>query len=135
MNPVSSVNKILDVVQNSGLHFVINRTPFSAYITIRQKFISNHGSQMLESYSEDVIKLKIENETLQKQVTEVSVKLEESEAKCDLAHDTIEILESKVKNAESKVLEFMKNSKSALDDKNEEIKVLNSVIKNTVMKF
>ena len=56
MNPASlMLNKIHDVVQNSGLHFVINRTPFSSYITIRQKFVSNHETKMLDNLSEDAL--------------------------------------------------------------------------------
>ena len=38
---VITVNKIHEAVQASGLHFVIKRTPFSSYITIRQKFVEN----------------------------------------------------------------------------------------------
>ena len=41
---LSEVNSVLniihDVVQKSGLHFVINQTPWSSYITIRKKFTS-----------------------------------------------------------------------------------------------
>jgi hypothetical protein len=48
--------------------------------------------------------LQVENETLKRQVTEVSSKLEESEDECVLAHDTLKILETKLKNAESKYI-------------------------------
>ena len=33
--------RIHDVVQASGLHYIINQTPWSSYITIRKKFISS----------------------------------------------------------------------------------------------
>ena len=40
LNPANVMcNRIHDVVQSSGLHFVINQTPHSSYITIRRKFI------------------------------------------------------------------------------------------------
>ena len=42
---VNSVcNQIHDLIQSSGLHFVINQTPWSSFITIRRKFINpNHA--------------------------------------------------------------------------------------------
>ena len=57
-----------------------------------KNFVPKSKSSLL-SHSD----LQGENETLKRQVTEVSAKLKESEADCDLAHDTIEILETKVK--------------------------------------
>ena len=67
MNPAYQIlNKIDDVVQNSGLHFVINRTPFSSYITIRQKFVSNQEIKMLEPLPGD---------ELMKQLNEMKLKV------------------------------------------------------------
>ena len=50
-----ALNKIHDAVQDSGLHFVINRTPFSSYITIRQKFVNDQENKMLENSSENAM--------------------------------------------------------------------------------
>ena len=41
-------DKINNTVLNSGLHFIINQTPFSNYITIRKKF-SRHPQINLEA--------------------------------------------------------------------------------------
>ena len=58
-NPlVLSMNRIHDAVQRSGLHFVINQTPFSSYITIRRKFTSERNQTNSDSDSE------VENEPL-----------------------------------------------------------------------
>ena len=57
---MSNVNltcaRIHDMIQNSGLNFVINQTPWSSYITIRRKFTS--GDTVLDENVEtsDVIK-------------------------------------------------------------------------------
>ena len=34
----SVLNSIHDLIQSSGLHFVIQQTPWSSYITLRKKF-------------------------------------------------------------------------------------------------
>ena len=38
-------NKILKVIQDSGLHFAIHLTPHSSYITIRKKFLSKEAKE------------------------------------------------------------------------------------------
>ena len=49
-------NKINDFIQQSRLHFVINQTPFSPYITIRGKFIISGGT-ILDKKAEAVLKM------------------------------------------------------------------------------
>jgi hypothetical protein len=122
--------EIFEEIRASSLNFVISETPYSAYISIRKRFVKNFVPKSKSSLSsQSECQLQVENEALKKQVQEVSARLEESEARFDIAHDTIEVLETKVKKAESKLFEMMKNSKAALDDKREEIKVLNGLIK------
>jgi hypothetical protein len=124
--------EILEEIRASSLNFVISETPYSAYISLRKRFVKNSVPKSKSSLlSQSEFQLQVENEALKKQVQEVLSRLEESEASFDLAHDTIEILESEAKKAESKLFEIMKNSKAALDDKKEEINVLNGVIKST----
>ena len=59
--PQDSSDRILDVIKSSNLHFNIQETPHSVYITIRKKFVrespvkmSNHviGEQNLASLEE-----------------------------------------------------------------------------------
>ena len=51
---------IHDVIQESGLHFVINQTPFSSYITIRKKLINPH-IKVPENKAEAALKVKLED--------------------------------------------------------------------------
>jgi DNA gyrase/topoisomerase IV subunit A len=52
--------KIHDLIQESGLHFVINQTPFSSYITIRKKLI-NPQIKVPENKAVAALKLKLED--------------------------------------------------------------------------
>ena len=49
-------NSIQNLIQSSGLHYVINQTPWSSYITLRKKFIDPNPASavedLVESYSE-----------------------------------------------------------------------------------
>ena len=90
--------QIIEELRTSSLNFVIRKKPYSAYISLRKRFLNNVVPKS-KSFFLRHSDLQIENETLKKQVTEVSAKLEESEAKCDLANEIIEILEAKVMDA------------------------------------
>ena len=59
----SVCNQIHDVIQSSGLHFAINQTPWSSFITIRRKFIDpNHvPSVNSANCSEDLSRIRDEN--------------------------------------------------------------------------
>ena len=116
---------ILEEIRSSNLNFGISETPYSAYISLRKRFVK----EFVPSSKSSLLSQPVESETFKKEIADVLAKLEESEANCTLAQDTIASLESKVQKAEAKSFEIMKNSKTALDDKNEEIKVLNGVIK------
>ena len=122
-----SMNRIHDVVQKSGLHFVINQTPFSSYITIRRKFTFAEGNQQTNNF-ENVIetqtsKVKVENlksdlkdlEIKNKHLKEALVQSEE-ESKIAIIEtekrlDNIHVFANKLK-AES---ELLRCEKSVLD--------------------
>ena len=119
--------KYSDVVQKSGLHFVINQTPFSSYITIRRKFTFAEGNQQTNNF-ENVIetqtsKVKVENlksdlkdlEIKNKHLKEALVQSEE-ESKIAIIEtekrlDNIHVFANKLK-AES---ELLRCEKSVLD--------------------
>ena len=123
-----SMNRIHDVVQKSGLHFVINQTPFSSYITIRRKFTFAEGNQQQTNNFENVIetqtsKVKVENlksdlkdlEIKNKHLKEALVQSEE-ESKIAIIEtekrlDNIHVFANKLK-AES---ELLRCEKSVLD--------------------
>ena len=116
---------ILEEIRSSNLNFEISETPYSAYISLRKRFVK----EFVPNSKSSLLSQSVENETLKKEIAEVLAKLEDSETNYTLAQDTIAILETRVQKAESRSFEIMKNSKAALDDKNEEIKVLKGVIK------
>ena len=59
-------SRIHDVIQSSGLHDIINQTPWSSYITIRRKFVNTGISSIVAANEESdkLTQLCTENEKL-----------------------------------------------------------------------
>ena len=87
MASISDVNAVCDrihsIVQMSGLHFIINQTPWSSYITIRRKFVSPGAYNAKTTATETAMidQLKEENKHLEHKVTELEFQFVEHEKK------------------------------------------------------
>ena len=141
---VNSVcNQIHDLIQSSGLHFVINQTPWSSFITIRRKFINPNHAPVVKPRIDSVFST--ENLTriaeTNKQLQARNVLLEEALANLeeeqraevlrnqdtrDNLHNTIDQLEGKITDLES---ELRKKEIEAADAK-KVITTKNEIIKN-----
>ena len=86
-SPDFACGQILFNLKISKLHYVVKETPFSAYITIRKKFITqNNESQetpadQLPSDKSEVIKLQERNSDLETRLALAKVEFEEMEIK------------------------------------------------------
>ena len=117
------LNSIHSVVQKSGLHFVINQTPWSSYITIRKKFTSlgpcagDDGFKDMESVVNDEEYNAQMEEKNKKIVADLYSKidmLENSleETRCDMKNKLVEI---QVLSKEKKINdEIIKNLNAGL---------------------
>ena len=77
----SACDRIHSLVQMSGLHFLINQTPWSSYITIRRKFVNPGAFDLKTKPTETAIidQLKERNKNLELKVAELEYHLEELE--------------------------------------------------------
>ena len=120
-------SSIHDFIQSSGLHFVINQTPWSSYITIRRKFVdpqrasTNEPSKQvyidsrhvrhneLVALQEKNKQLELKNEALEEDLfnTEEEYKVAELRNKesFDNLHSNIDHLETTLKSLESKLID------------------------------
>ena len=90
--PQDSSDIILKSIKNSNLHFIVNETPFSVYITIRKKFltfpfppnfVNGRGNQPETSQTDHLLE---ENATLKDQIKEQNnAKRDDEEIIGDLA--------------------------------------------------
>ena len=104
-----AITRIHDVIQSSGLHYVINQTPWSSYVTIRKKFV-NAGAKVAGDEESDMLtKLREENEKLKSKLATAEIKsvnAEESSKNVQLSlGKTVENLENALKISESKLRE------------------------------
>ena len=79
LKALESCTTILSSLRKSGLHFVVQETPFSAYITIRKKFHKGFvsPSQNEEESDEKIIKLENEIKCLKNELEE-SIRVSET---------------------------------------------------------
>ena len=105
VTPQDFCDEILRSVHTSNLHFLVQESPFSLYITLRKKFAT------------------------QPQVTE-GAKVE-SDSELTLARDTIKVLEDKAAHAESEFSKECNKLKVKKEQFSEEIKILKESLKNS----
>ena len=107
--PQDSCDTILSAVHSSDLHFLVQESPFSMYITLRKKFTSKSTTTVLQTTSRET----------------------DLENKINMASDTIRILEDKLAHAEK---ELFKESNMFKNKKNElsgEINILKESLKKS----
>ena len=143
MSDVHSVcTRIHDLIQNSGLHFVISQTPWSSYITIRRKFVNAVNVNMkaadaLVTENEELKLLRDAKEKLEEKIAiieEEKVHLEEEiKASVEKYENTVCHLNAKINTLE-KVLEEteldVKNKKSKIENLEKETKRKNGILQN-----
>ena len=78
----SDVNSVCDhihsLVQMSGLHFIINQTPWSSYITIRRKFVNPGGYSEVKSKCTEPVVM----DQLKETIKDLENKLSKVESEC-----------------------------------------------------
>ena len=75
----SACDRIHSLVQMSGLHFIINQTPWSSYITIRRKFVNPGAYDVTKTKPTEpaiIDQLKERNKNLELKVAELEYHLE-----------------------------------------------------------
>ena len=54
MNPMKSVNLIRESLIRSNLHFFVNESPHSMWITIQKRFLDNQNPNLCEETFEEI---------------------------------------------------------------------------------
>ena len=143
-NVNSVCTRIHEIIQASGLHFVINQTPWSSYITIRRKFV-NQGGQYLP---DELRTFSDEKERLEKKLAYLETELEAKKKEKDEYQESFKKLHSKLETLESEVVALEKEKKVKDDvikninagfnekviDLNEKIKHLEAVNRDVLKK-
>ena len=114
MNDEYACGQILFSLKNSNLHYLIEETHKSAYITIRKKLIketSEAPREVIETNSVDNLKrldekIRMENGLLKQEINDLKVKCanleyerDEVEVKTESLNETIDALEDKLEVA------------------------------------
>ena len=129
--PEVACSQILSEIQDSNLHFLVQATPFSMYITIRKKFTKN----FLEStISRPKSNPGSKESDINNGYDELRAELAHSGREVSKAHDTIRLLEQKLTTCESDLLNESNKFKAKKDKLSDEIKLLQESIKKPMLK-
>ena len=101
LTPPESCEKILHQVMSSNLHFILQESPFSIYLTVRKKFVGNSPKPFEPKVGMDTDETRSYLKTRNIEPKEVLV---ESLAKLSKSESCVKILENKVEHAEKEVL-------------------------------
>ena len=125
LKALESCTTILSSLRKSGLHFVVQETPFSAYITIRKKFHKGFvsPSQNEEESDEKIIKLENEIKCLKNE-------LEESIRVSETVKYEKEVFQKRLEIAEKGILKHIEDAKINEYKLNEEISNLKHLKQN-----
>ena len=124
MSDVNSVcERIHSLVQMSGLHFNINQTPWSSYITIRRKFVSPGSYDVKTMCTETVV------------MEQLKEKIKQLEHKLAGAEFQVEELQEKFANKQENHEKTINLLNSKIDTLEKDKKLKEEIIQNTNTHF
>ena len=137
-------DQILQFVKNSNLHFALQETPFSVYITLRKKFVrevaaanlqkANFQSENMretEKLKDSLIQIQRKEAAILYENDQLRMKIEHQESLYVEAQNTIEEISEKLFKAKVELSDYMSNNSSLEKlnkDKFEEVEGLKRLI-------
>ena len=130
--PQESCDKILMSLRDSNLHFLIQESPYSAYLTIRKRFSKNpvqktskdknenlseneiHNltqeiytkGQKIDALNQEIVTLKAENETLNQQAVKNTKEMKNMNKVRNEKENELQILKQSSKRQNSEIVKF-----------------------------
>ena len=136
MSPEDACERVLTEIRSSNLHFLVQESAFSLYITIRKKFIKGSSpkvsqplEQKKEAHSHTELLEKIQDLESQKELLEHQVKVKIDVENSDKHH--VKILEEKLVKAEADMFKHSEQFKMATDKLATENKILKESLKKS----
>ena len=122
----STLTRIHDVIQNSGLHFKLTQTPWSSYIIIRRKFTNtrytvNSNLNVNEAMTSDELKsMNVKNQQMEQRLAQIEVEKVELEEEFKVLEQnyskTVDHLHAQICTLENKLDEEADSLKKATSE-------------------
>lgn len=133
LSPIKLSDNILQCVSSSNLHFSIQETPYSIYITVRKKYINeNLKINVFDDDSENQIKrvevsdLKQKCEHLLQENEELKNLLDEKESECNTFANLSNDVGMKLERAKVELSEAIKKKIEVVTQNEEHLRKLNN---------
>ena len=139
----SACNRIHNLIQSSGLHFVINQTPWSSFITIRRKLIDSarepvtdhfadtkpENHDQLATIEENNRKLEKENEALVESLATIEEKFRVAKLRNKALEEALVTNEEEFRMAELRRKDTLDNLHDTIDNLEDNLKQLEIELK------
>ena len=130
LSPEDQCSKVLSEIRSSNLHYLVQESPFSLYITVRKKFskTSPKNTQTLTSLSISSENLEPKVNTLETQNRKLKSELEKKDIEVAEAKNVLTLLQEKLEKAEADFYKQSNKFKEAKEETSSEIKLLKESI-------
>ena len=128
VSPEESCDTVLTAIRHSKLHFMIQESPFSLYVTIRKKFSNQSSGSSISQKSESLREKKVFDDNASEE-TNALLKIKETEL--SRALETIRILKANLENSEASLVTESNRFSSCKQEFKDEIKLLKDSIKRS----
>ena len=134
--PQNNSDEVLQCVRDSDLHFVINETPFSVYITLRKRFVKGNTQKHTDQAISEAEILKVQlqstiqkNEYLVEKIKQLEDLVEEKLCEIKNRDDLVHELVANLDEAKSELSISLKHAKDLTKLKEDFLQTVNSVTK------
>ena len=131
-SPEDQCSRILAEIRSSNLHYLVQESPFSMYLTLRKKFTkkSTKSDQKVQTSPSEIQNLEDKVNKLRDEKNSLEELLKQTELECEASKDVVKLFEEKLEKAESEFLKQCTNFKEIKDDNVSETKLLKVTVKN-----
>ena len=132
-SPEDQCQRVLAEIRSSNLHYLVQESPFSMYITLRKKLTKSfpRSDQKSQTSASEMKDLEDKMNKLKTMKNSLEEQLKKKELDCEASKDMVKLFEEKLEKAESEFLKQCKHSKEIKDENASETKLLKVSIKNS----
>ena len=123
---LATCSNVLDTIKSSHLDFYLQETPYSAFITIRKKYVKNFQPSE-QKYTSIASSTVIENLELENK--KLKIENQEVKAESEKSRNELLIVQKKLEKAENDLLKNFKDRKNEKSKLCEEIEVMKALKK------
>ena len=131
LTPQESCDIVLTTIRDSDLHFMVQETPHSLYVTVRKRFGTRKSSRTKKSQPRTTCDENSYYSDLVSALEKSEAQLEAKKVELGKAVNNVKLLENKLEGAEAEVTKLSNHFNSKKKASDDEVKLLKKSIKTS----